>query len=50
LIGLTWLLHAFYPDQAPGDLRQQVKDFYRLFYQVDLRDADLDRLLGTGRN
>ncbi len=50
LIGLTWLMHAFYPDRAPGDLRQQVGGFYHLFYQVDLSDADLDRLLGAGRN
>ena len=45
LIGLTWLLHTFYPEKAPGDLREQVKNFYRLFYQVDLTEADLDRLL-----
>lgn len=47
LIGLTWLMHTFYPQQAPGDLKQQVRDFYHLFYQVDLNDADLDRLLGS---
>jgi iron complex transport system substrate-binding protein len=45
LIGLTWLLHTLYPEQAPGDLRAQVRDFYHLFYQVDLTDADLARLL-----
>ncbi len=45
LIGLTWLLHTQYPAQAPGDLRTQVRDFYHLFYQVDLTDADLDHLL-----
>jgi iron complex transport system substrate-binding protein len=49
LIGLTWLLHTLYPDQAPGNLRDQVKAFYRLFYQVDLTDSDLDRVLaGAG--
>lgn len=47
LIGLTWLLHTLYPDKAPGDLREQVRSFYRLFYQVDPTDADLDRLLGN---
>ncbi len=47
LIGLAWLMHKLYPDQATGDLRHQVQDFYHLFYQVDLGDADLDRLLGT---
>ena len=45
LIGLTWLLHTLYSDRAPGNLREQVRSFYQLFYQVDLNDADLDRLL-----
>jgi iron complex transport system substrate-binding protein len=45
LIGLTWLLHTFYPEQAPGKLREQVRSFYHLFYQVDLTETDLDTLL-----
>lgn len=45
LIGLTWLLHKLYPAEAQGDLRRQVRDFYKLFYQVDVTDADLSRLL-----
>ena len=45
LIGLTWLLHKLYPDQVQDDLRQQVRAFYKLFYQVDITDADLSRLL-----
>jgi iron complex transport system substrate-binding protein len=45
LVGLTWLLHVLYPAQAPGELRDQVRDFYRLFYQVDPTDAQLDQLL-----
>jgi iron complex transport system substrate-binding protein len=47
LIGLTWLLHTFYPEQAPGKLRDQVRAFYHLFYQVDLAEPDLDALLGN---
>ncbi len=45
LIGLTWLIHTFYPEQATGDLRQQVRDFFHLFYGVDPSDADITRLL-----
>ncbi len=45
LIGLTWLLHTFHPEQAPGKLREQVRSFYHLFYQVDLAEPDLDTLL-----
>jgi iron complex transport system substrate-binding protein len=48
LIGLTWLLHTLYPDQATGQLREQVRSFYHLFYQVDLDDTELDRLLDSG--
>lgn len=48
LIGLTWLLHTFYPGRAPGVLRDQVRDFYRLFYQVEPGEADLGRLLSGG--
>jgi len=46
LIGLSWLLHTFYPDKAAGRLRDDVRSFYRLFYQVDLDDAGLDQVLG----
>jgi iron complex transport system substrate-binding protein len=49
LVGLIWLLHTFYPEAASGDLRRQVRDFYHLFYQVDVGDADLDRLLAGDR-
>jgi len=45
LIGLSWLLHTFYPEQAPGKLREQVRSFYHLFYQVDLTEPDLNTLL-----
>jgi iron complex transport system substrate-binding protein len=48
LIGLTWLLHTLYPEQAAGQLREQVRAFYHLFYQVDVSDADIDRLLNSG--
>ncbi|MBP7001899.1 ABC transporter substrate-binding protein [Amaricoccus sp.] len=49
LIGLRWLTHKLYPDAAEGDLRADVRDFYALFYQVDLDDTALDTLLGPAR-
>ncbi len=48
LAGLTWLIHTLYPAEARGDLREQVKGFFHLFYQVDPSDAALDALL-TGQ-
>lgn len=46
LIGLKWLAHKFYPDQAKGDLRADVAAFYTLFYGVTPDDAALAALLG----
>ncbi|MGC9419642.1 MAG: ABC transporter substrate-binding protein [Rhodovulum sp.] len=46
LIGLSWMMHSFYPDQVEGDLRAEVRDFYRLFWQVEPDEAALDSLLG----
>jgi iron complex transport system substrate-binding protein len=47
LIGLRWLMHALYPEAARGDLHAEVRDFYRLFYGIELDDSTLGRLLGT---
>lgn len=45
LIGLRWLTAALYPEAPPVDLRAETRDFYRLFYRVELDDTALDRLL-----
>ncbi len=50
LIGLTWVLHVLYPDRVQGDLREEVKNFYHLFYQVDVTESDLTRLLAGSTN
>ena len=45
LLGLQWLLRLFYPQRFNGDMRALTRDFYKQFYQVELSDAQLDRLL-----
>jgi iron complex transport system substrate-binding protein len=45
LIGLKWLAGLFYPDLWEGDLRSETAAYYRLWYHVDLGEAELDRLL-----
>jgi iron complex transport system substrate-binding protein len=44
-IGLRWIASLLYPDRFPEDFRAGVRDFYQLFYQVDLDEPGLDRLL-----
>lgn len=45
LIGLDWMAATFFPDRHAIDLRARTRDFYKLWYHVDLTDAQLDRLL-----
>jgi len=47
LIGLQWLTRIFFPEAAASDIWREAADFYRLFYQVDLSETELDRLLGA---
>ena len=49
IMGLVWLEHVFFPQRFSGDMRAEARDFYKLFYQVDLSDAQLDQLLAGSR-
>lgn len=45
LIGVVWLQKLFYPDSFTGDLAAETRDFYKLFYQVDITDEQIAALL-----
>src|SRR5581483_6761981 len=45
LIGVKWLLAVLYPEHARIDLRAEARRFYRLFYHVQLSDAQVEELL-----
>jgi iron complex transport system substrate-binding protein len=47
LLGLAWLPWALDAAAPRAALEATVRDFYRLFYRVDLDDAQLAELLGT---
>ncbi|MCC0017829.1 MAG: iron ABC transporter substrate-binding protein [Rhodobiaceae bacterium] len=49
LIGLRWLAGIFFPEHFRQDLRAQVREFYSMFYHVDLDEAALDTLLAGAR-
>jgi iron complex transport system substrate-binding protein len=44
-LGLKWLTATLYPDQYKVDMVKETKEFYKLFYRVDLTDADAKALL-----
>ena len=45
LIGLDWMAATLFPDRHAIDLRARTRDFHKLWYHVDLTEAQLDRLL-----
>ena len=45
MMGLKWLAGLFYPERWSGNLREDTAAFYKLWYHVDLGEAELDRLL-----
>ncbi len=45
LIGVRWLFATAYPDTAAYDLREEVKEFFKLFYHTDLTAEQVDDLL-----
>ncbi|MCW5709341.1 iron ABC transporter substrate-binding protein [Shinella sp.] len=48
LVGVSWLEHTLYPETSPTAIDEEVRTFFKLFYQVELSDAQLANLLGKG--
>lgn len=46
-LGLKWLTATLYPDQYPIDMVKETKNFYQLFYHIDITDDDAKSLLGN---
>ncbi len=45
VIGLRWMSGLFFPERMPFDRNRDTREFYRLFYHVDLSDEQLNRLV-----
>jgi iron complex transport system substrate-binding protein len=50
VIGLHWLSSLFYPDIYQQDLHSAAREFYQLYYGVQLNDRQLNALLGPAEN
>lgn len=44
-LGLKWLTATLYPDQYKIDMVKETQDFYKVFYHIDITDADAKALL-----
>lgn len=45
LIGIKWLAQTLYPDYYHFDISSEIKDFYKKFYNIDLKDEDIKKIL-----
>ena len=45
IIGMQWLGNLLYPQLYTLDIEQETKDFFKLFFSLDLKDSDIDELL-----
>ncbi len=48
-LGVRFVTNILYPDVFQYDMAQEVKDFFELFYDVELSDEDVDFLLKSAR-
>ncbi len=45
IIGVKWLANLLYPEIYNYDMKKEFRDFYKLFYNIDLSDDQLDEIL-----
>jgi iron complex transport system substrate-binding protein len=45
IIGVKWLANLLYPDFFDDDIQQEFKNFYKLFYQIELTDEQVASIL-----
>lgn len=44
-LGIQWVANLLYPNVYKVDIKKETKDFYKLFYNIDLSDADVNSIL-----
>ncbi|WP_297425377.1 ABC transporter substrate-binding protein [Clostridium sp.] len=45
LIGIEWLAETLYPDYYNLNIKDEIKDFYKVFYNIDLTDEQINKIL-----
>ena len=45
VIGVRWLANLLYPDIYDVDIKEEIREFFSLFYQYDLSDEEMATLL-----
>jgi iron complex transport system substrate-binding protein len=46
LLGMKWLAHALYPEVFPYDMNRETRDFFKLFWNKDITEAEARMFVG----
>jgi iron complex transport system substrate-binding protein len=49
LIGLKWLASTLYPDMFTYEIEEEIREFYDVFYSIELSDEQMDDILCYSR-
>jgi len=47
-LGLKWLVNLIYPEAFKFDMVKETREFYKLFLDLELTDAQIYKILGRG--
>lgn len=47
ILGISWFGNKIYPDYVKIDVNKEIKDFFKLFYNADLKDSDIQAMLAA---
>lgn len=47
IIGIEWMGNLLYPEYYPVNICERTKNFYSLFYGVDVTDEQTDMILSN---
>ena len=47
-LGLKWLVNLIYPEAFKFDMIRETREFYKLFLDLELTDAQIYKILGRG--
>ena len=45
ILGMQWLANTLYPEYFPIDMKEKTREFFKLFYDRDLTDLEIEELI-----
>lgn len=49
IIGIKWLANLLYPDKYQIDIKQEIKEFFKIYYSYEITDEEIEEVLINGK-